>query len=91
MRSLITSNIIRTTIDLDPTVLEVLRRRSKQQRKSMGQLASELLAPALAESETPPRAVRWATQAAGRPRVDLEDKDRVWQILDRGRGADADG
>ncbi|MEA2605840.1 MAG: hypothetical protein QOI00_597, partial [Chloroflexota bacterium] len=36
----------RTTIDLDPAVLRELRRRGAREGKSMGQVASELLARA---------------------------------------------
>ncbi|MGI8623241.1 MAG: hypothetical protein ACR2NB_07080 [Solirubrobacteraceae bacterium] len=38
----------RTTLDLDASVLRELRRRGERQRKSMGQVASELLTGALA-------------------------------------------
>ncbi len=37
----------RTTFDLDPSVLEQLRRRAVHEDKSMGQLASDLLAQQL--------------------------------------------
>ena len=41
----------RTTIDLDPAVLRELRRRGAREGKSMGQVASELLARAVADTE----------------------------------------
>jgi len=44
MRAVVASRIMRTTIDLDPTVVKELKRRSKGAGKSMGQVASELLA-----------------------------------------------
>ena len=85
----IASCIMRTTIDLDATVLSELRNRSKQEGKSMGQLASELLAPALAAREDAPVVrVRLETWPAGPPRLDLEDKDRLWQALDEPSPAD---
>ena len=73
----------RTTLDLDPSVLRELRRRGQRDRKSMGQVASELLAQALAEEE-PPSAppFRWRTAKLGRPLVNLEDKEAVRAILD---------
>ncbi len=75
----------RTTLDLDSTVLEDLRHRSAAEGKSMGALASELLAGPLrghaGSREQPP--FRWRTQRLGRPRVDLEDRDAVWAVLDR--------
>jgi plasmid stability protein len=84
MRSLLASSIMpRTTLDLDGSVLSELRRRGRRDGKSMGRLASELLAEALAREETPPPApFKLRTAKLGRPLVDLEDKDAVQAILD---------
>ena len=75
---------MRTTIDLDPTVLRELKHRSARSGKSMGQLASELLARSLDESAGKPAAspLTWITGALGLPRVDLEDKEAVRAALD---------
>jgi plasmid stability protein len=73
----------RTTIDLDAAVLGELRRRGRREHKSMGRLASELLADALAREERPPAPrFRWMTADLGRPLVDLEDKEAVQAVLD---------
>ncbi len=74
----------RTTLDLDASILEQLRRQAASERKSMGQVASERLAVGLRE-DAPREAspLRWPTRRMGKPRVDLEDKDAVWQALDR--------
>ena len=73
----------RTTLDLDPSVLRELRRRSRCERKSMGQVASEILASALAQDERPPAPpFAWIGLDLGTPRVDLEDKEAVRAILD---------
>ncbi|MEO6121195.1 MAG: antitoxin [Acidimicrobiales bacterium] len=74
----------RTTLDLDASVLRELKRRRQTENKTLGQLASELLATAMAEG--PPRSrepvpLKWTSKNL-RPRVDLEDKDAVWAILD---------
>lgn len=75
----------RTTIDLDPSVLRELRRRQAREGKSLGRLASELLAKALADepeggaSDSP---LEWAAQPMG-ARVDLDDGDAVARLLDR--------
>jgi plasmid stability protein len=72
----------RTTFDLDGTVLADLRRRAAAEGKSMGQVASELLAIGLQDetaAEQPP--LNWARKDLGL-KVDLEDKDAVWRILD---------
>ena len=76
---------MRTTIDLDPTVVKELKRRSKGAGKSMGQVASELLASSLREQTGRPRnpdALTWIAKDLGRPLVDLEDKEAVRAVLD---------
>ena len=73
---------MRTTIDLDDDVLRALKERQRRENKTLGRLASELLAQALAATPSPRVDVRWVT-ADLRPRVDFEDKDAVWAVLDR--------
>jgi plasmid stability protein len=73
----------RTTVNLDASVLRELKRRATDEGKSLGQVMSEILAPALSQ---PPRRggrakVRWHAAAMGPPRVDLEDKEAVRQAL----------
>lgn len=72
----------RTTLDLDPAVTNELRHRAKRDKKSMGQVASELLTRALAADETAPPPFEWKTYDMGLPLVDLEDKDALYRILD---------
>jgi len=88
MRQAISSRIMRTTIDLDPSILSELRRRSQGEGKSMGRLASELLAQSLQEARGARGAVRkltWISRDLGRPRVDLEDKEALRSLLDGSR------
>ncbi|CAJ1505171.1 antitoxin [[Mycobacterium] kokjensenii] len=73
---------MRTTIDLDDDILRRLKIRQRAERKTLGQLVSELLAQALAASPRPVVDIAWTT-ADLRPRVDLDDKDAVWTVLDR--------
>lgn len=84
MRQLIASHIVpRTTLDLDATILEQLRRRAADEHKSMGQVASERLAIGLADRGGAAQApLNWPRKRMGRPRVDLEDKDALWKALD---------
>ena len=72
----------RTTIDLDASVTRDLKRRAQSERKSMGQVASELLARALVEAPTEPPPFEWISHDLGVPLIDLEDKDALWAILD---------
>jgi hypothetical protein len=85
MRGEVASRIMpRTTLDIDATVLAELRERASRDGKSMGQVASELLAVALAEPTpaSPAKPLEWKTWNMGLPLVDLEDKHAVWAILD---------
>jgi len=83
MTPLLSSRIMpRTTLDLDTSVLRELRRRGERETKSMGQVASELLARALAEERESPAPFEWRSADLGRPHVDLEDKAAVQAVLD---------
>jgi len=72
----------RTTLDLDPNVTEALRDRAKRERKSMGQVASEVLAAVFAAEPVAPPPFEWKTYDMGLPLIDLEDKDALYRILD---------
>jgi hypothetical protein len=72
---------MRTTIDLDADILRALKRRQREEGKTLGRLVSELLAQALAATPRPNVDIRWVT-ADLRPRIDLNDKDAVWAALD---------
>lgn len=72
----------RTTIDLDPSVIRDLRERAQREKKSMGQIATELLSRALASEEPKPPPFEWISHDLGLPLIDLEDKDALWAILD---------
>jgi hypothetical protein len=84
MRDGLSSRIIpRTTIDIDATVLDELKERQRMEGKTLGQLASELLAGALASSRPERRQEPfvWKAQRMG-ARIDLEDKDVLHGALD---------
>lgn len=74
----------RTTIDLDASVLRELKRRQRADGRSLGKLASELLAAALARNQggTQP-AFRWVATSMG-SRIDVEDKEALRRALDEG-------
>jgi plasmid stability protein len=85
MTTSISSRIMpRTTLDLDATVLADLRSRAAAEGKSMGQVASERLAGCLREERpAEPRPLNWARKDMGPFKIDLEEKDAVWGLLDR--------
>jgi hypothetical protein len=71
----------RTTIDLDASVLRELKERQRREKKPLGQLVSELLAKAIDSEPGVAQPFTWVTKDL-RPRVDLEDKDAIWSMLD---------
>jgi hypothetical protein len=83
---------MRTTVDLDDSVLRELKRLQKREGKALGRLVSDLVAQALAlrkASAEPLRPFTWISHQMG-ARVDLADKEAVYGVLDRPCGqADA--
>lgn len=79
--------MMRTTLDIDEPVLQELKSLQREEKVSLGQLASRLLASALAsEAETSkvlPRPA-WCSRPMG-AKVDIDDKDAVHAILDSER------
>jgi len=73
---------MRTTIDIDPVILEQLKARQVAERKSLSTLVSELLAVALADrAERMTSSISWPTASLG-ALVDIDDRDAVWAVLD---------
>jgi hypothetical protein len=74
----------RTTLDLDEPILNELKSLQKTEKKSLGQLAAELIAESLSrrrKSSGKPKKFRWISRDL-KPRIDLEDKEAVNAILD---------
>jgi len=74
----------RTTLDIDAPVLRELSRLRKQTGKSLGQIASELMAQSLAKLGAKEAAAPYFSWIARpmRARVDLDDKEQVYRVLD---------
>jgi len=71
----------RTTLDIDASVLRELKRRQREDGRTLGELTSELLSEALATQRAEPRPLRWESQPMG-ARVDLEDKEALRRALE---------
>jgi hypothetical protein len=82
----ITSNIMRTTLDIDDPILKEVKALHEREGRSMGAVVSELLAEALARrrSSRPRASFRWTTREM-RSLVDLSDKEAVYAALDADR------
>ena len=73
----------RTTLNLDPSVLKELRERSARERRSIGELASQLLARELHQEVQPTPPFSWVSRDLGKPAVDLEDKEARRAVLEK--------
>ena len=71
---------MRTTLDLDPAVLEELKRRRQRDGKPIGVIASELLRQALSARPEGRPDFAWKSQSL-EVRVDIADKDALWRAL----------
>jgi hypothetical protein len=73
---------MRTTLDLDPTVLRELKQRARREGKSLGRLASEVLSAALEQvvPAEPPRPLAWLSRSMV-ALVDLDDAEAVRRAL----------
>jgi hypothetical protein len=87
MRTLITSRIIRTTIDMDDPIPQDLKRLQRQEGKFLAQLVCDLLAQGVATRLRPAPAqapFEWISRKMG-GRVDLADKDALRDLVDQPR------
>jgi len=78
---------MRTTLNIDDAVLARLRERAERAGRSVGEIASDLLAVALDDDEQEAEPLLWESRPMGRPRVDYHDKDALWAALDDEREA----
>lgn len=83
MRGVLTSNIMaRTTLNLDPLVLDELKKRAHREGKAMGDIASRLLAQALRETPpAPPEPFKWISKKMGAI-IPMDDWAVVKDFLD---------
>lgn len=74
----------RTTLNLDASVLREAKRRARDEGKSVGDVISELVGPALAQRHRTGdhSEFQWRTARMGPAKVDLEDKEAVRQALE---------
>ena len=86
MFAVISSDIMRTTLDIDDPILREIKAIHEKEGRSMGAVVSELLADALGRrraSRSRP-AFRWTSRPM-KALVDLADKDALNAALDADR------
>jgi predicted DNA-binding ribbon-helix-helix protein len=75
---------MRTTLDLEKPVLESLKRLQREEKATLGKIASRLIAEALRQREEQGKAARvelsWNVSDMGM-KVDIADKEAVFRAL----------
>ena len=82
----------RTTLDIDTPLLKDLKRLQRSEKKSLGRLVSDLLAQALAarrRARRPAPVFGWVSQDMT-SKVDIADRDALYDVLDRETEASSD-
>lgn len=79
----ITSNIMRTTLDIDDPILKEVKAIHEKEGRSVGAVVSELLAEALARRHRPRARASFSwTSRPMKSLVDLMDKEATYAALD---------
>jgi hypothetical protein len=80
----------RTTLDIAEPILEDLRALQKREGRSLGSIASELIAEGLASRRARRKpshqALAWISRDMGAPLVDIDDKEALHALLDQADG-----
>jgi putative antitoxin of VapBC-like toxin-antitoxin system len=80
--------LMRTTLTLDDDVLKAARRRAREQDRPLKEVINEALRQGLAMGEAPrlPAYTFRLKTVEGRvlPGVDLADRDKLFELMDRG-------
>jgi hypothetical protein len=76
---------MRTTLVIDDALFRELKKRAAEENRTLSQVTEEALRRGLARRPTsrPPVRVKLRSFAMGKPRVDLADRDQLFEILDR--------
>ena len=75
---------MRTTLDIEKPILADLRRLAKKRHRTMGKVASDLLAEAMKkEEQASEKPVFYWNSKKMHARVDLADRDAIYDAMDR--------
>jgi hypothetical protein len=75
---------MRTTVDIEPSLLKDLKKIRQNEGKSLGRIISDLLAQALADrksTKAPAKPPKWISKRMG-ARVDLADHDALYAAME---------
>lgn len=80
----------RTTLNLEPSVLDQLKRRAREEGRPLGVVASELIRHALKEAKKPSTEFEWESYDLGEPAIDIDSNAELFEFLDQGMLAKAE-
>jgi len=75
---------MRTTVDIETSVMKDLKKIRQQEGKSLGRIISDLLAKALAErksTKAPDKPPKWISRRMG-ARVDIADHEALYAVME---------
>ena len=75
---------MRTTVDIESSVLKDLKKIRQKEGKSLGRIISDLLAQALADrksTKAPTKPPKWISKKMG-ARVDLADHEALYAVME---------
>lgn len=77
----------RTTLSIEESLFRALKRRAAEEERTLQDLLNVLLSQALQPTRRRPSPLQWKTfKGKGlQPGVDLDDRDRLFDILDERR------
>jgi hypothetical protein len=78
---------MKTTLIIPDPVFRDLKRRAADRNETMSALVTEFLVQGLHESRKPRRPFRFPTFSVGPPRVDVANREALFDLLDRERDA----
>jgi hypothetical protein len=78
---------MKTTLVIPDTIFKDLKRRAAERHETMSALATEYLLMGLRESRKPRRPFRLPSFKMGLPKVNLADREALYDVLDAERDA----
>jgi hypothetical protein len=78
---------MKTTLIIPDPVFRDLKRRAAERNETMSALVAEYLVRGLRETRKPKRLFRIPTFSAGPPKVDVADREALYDLLDAERDA----
>jgi hypothetical protein len=78
---------MKTTLIIPDPVFRDLKRHAAERNETMSELVTEYLVLGLRETRKPKRPFRFPTFSAGPPKVDVADREALYDLLDAERDA----